>query len=106
MGFDSTAHRQYLGALGANLASIRLADEDALILSFGAHGSTHDCPDGFVSVTAEKAGETATSKAIHLQDALLLVRAKLDRQIEAREKAKEEAKAKSTTAKPSQEGGR
>lgn len=72
--------------IGVDLASIRDSDEGVVIVGFGAHGPSHDCPGGHVSVTVHKGGEQATSEAVGLLDALLLARAKVNAMIALREK--------------------
>jgi len=85
--------RDELNNIGALLQSIRDAEEGAVIVGFGAHGPSYDSRVGHMSVTIEKQGETATSNAVYLQDALFLARAKVNAQIEAREKKAAEEKA-------------
>lgn len=85
--------REALGELAKSLVAVRDADEDHLIVSFGAHGPSTDCRNGHMSVTVQRDGESATGEAVHLQDALLIARAAVNRQIAAREKKREEAKA-------------
>ncbi len=88
-----------INAIGERLASLRMPDEAYVIVSFGAHGPSHDCPQGHIEVTARRQGDEATSAAIDLNNALRLVRAKLDRIDEARRAEAEKTRAKKAAEK-------
>ena len=93
MPAHSELEREMLGQLTASLHAIRDQGESGLIVSFGSHGPSYDSKVGHMSVTITRDGETATSEAVHLHDAICLARAKVKHQIELREKKREEAKA-------------
>lgn len=84
---------KHLRTLGALLSAVRMDDEDAVIVSFGARCPDYDCRDGSVSATVTKAGQTATASAAgtDLATALMLARGKVERDIEAARKKREAA---------------
>ena len=71
-----------LDTLTDALRALRLKDETAVIVSIGSVTEPGCGPVGAISVTATKRGHTATSEALRLEDALLMVRARLDEMIE------------------------
>ena len=75
--------------IGRQLQTIRAYDESSVVVAFGAIGPDFDCPEGSVSVTVTKGGETATSAAVELATALMLARGKVNRQIAAKQKARD-----------------
>ena len=81
-----------LDTLTLQLRSLRLPDEAAVIVSVGSV-SDPECGDaGAIQVTARKGSHTATSEALRLEDALLMVRARLDEAEERARKEREKAK--------------
>lgn len=82
-----------INAIGDLLKTLRSDDEAAVLIGFGAHGPSTDCPAGHVSATIIKAGVETTYEALNLHDALLGSRATVDRQIAAIEKKRAEEKA-------------
>jgi hypothetical protein len=83
--------RALINAAGAALQAIRLDGEHDLIVSFGAHAPSADCPtNGSVSVTIKRGSDEATSEAVSLDDAIHLARGKLDR-IAAKREAERKA---------------
>jgi hypothetical protein len=78
--------------LTARLRALRLPDELAVIISVGNVSEPGCGKNGAVSVTATKGDHTATSKAMRLEDALLMVRARLNEMALAEKKKKEEGK--------------
>lgn len=87
-----TETRQNLMPLETALRDLRDKNEHGLIISFGSHHDSNCGERGNLSVTIEKSGQTATSNALHLVDALLMARSKVDRLIEAERKRIEEEK--------------
>ena len=76
------------------LRGLRLADEAAVIISIGSV-RCRDCgPVGAIQVTASKGDYTATVEALRLEDALLMVRARLDEAEQAAKKKRDEEKKK------------
>jgi len=84
--------RGHLGELTAALHALRDRGDSGLIIAFGSHGPSYDSKVGHISVTITCDGETATSNAVHLHDAILLAQAKVGEQIKARDKRLEEAR--------------
>ena len=85
-----------LNDLTTALRALRLPDEAAVIVSVGSVRDPECGERGAISVTARKGIHEATSTALHLEDALLMVRARLNEAHERearkqREKAKEAA---------------
>ena len=80
--------------LAAQLRALRLPDETAVILEFGSVADPGCRQSGAIRVTATKGNHTATSQALRLEDALLMVRARLDEEAERERKKREDAKAK------------
>jgi len=89
-GMTQDKGREALERIGSALAELREQPESAVVISFGTVGPSHDCPNGHFLVTVEKSGERATAEAVHVQDALLLARAKVNAQLERREKERKE----------------
>lgn len=75
------------------LRALRLPGESAVIISVGSERDPECGERGAISVTATSGKHTETSTALHLQDALLMVRARLNEAHERAEKARLEAKA-------------
>lgn len=80
-----------LDILTAQLRALRLPDEAAVILEIGSVADPACGKDGAIRVTATKGVYTETSHALRLEDALLMVRARLKEAAERAEKAKKEA---------------
>lgn len=88
--------RAEINAIGAMLAGVREKSEGALLVAFGAHGSSTDTPDGHMTATVEAAGYSATGSAVSLHDAIHIARYKLAADAKAR--AEKTAKDKETAA--------
>lgn len=73
------------------LEKMRDGEQDCVIVSIGTHAPNVDAFNGYVSVTAEKAGLVETGNAVALADAHSIARAKLKTAIAAREKARAKA---------------
>lgn len=83
-----------LDELTLELRTLRLPDETAVLIEVGSVADA-GCPkSGASRVTASKAGHTCTSQALRLEDALLMVRARLNEAIERERKEREEKKEK------------
>lgn len=74
-----------LDYLTERLRAIRLPDEAAVILEIGSVSEPQCGKRGAIRVTATKGRFTATSEALRLEDALLMVRTRLS---EAAQRAK------------------
>ena len=85
--------RETLALVMHLMSSVRLHEEDAVILQIGTHAPDYDCPEGFMSATVRVGQDTATSHAVHLQDALQLARGKCLRMAAARKVEAEKRKA-------------
>lgn len=84
--------RERIKAIGDSLQTLRMPGGD-IIVSVGAHGPSVDCPQGFMSVTAQRGDDTYTYEAVHLQDAILGAHGRLNELIRLRlEKTKANAK--------------
>lgn len=81
-----------LDDLTRRLRALRLPDEAAVILEVGSVADPGCGQRGAIRVTATKGNHTATSQALHLEDALLMVRARLNEAAERERKEREEAK--------------
>lgn len=84
--------RNIFDSIEETLRLIREKNEQGMIISFGSHHDDNCGERGSVSVTIEKSGQSATSKALHLFDAYLLAAAKVERQIDAEIKRREKEK--------------
>ena len=88
--------RADLSDLTVRLRALRLPDEAMVILEVGS-ARERQCGDaGAIRVTARKGDVTETVEALHLEDALLMVRAHIDDAIKARAKKTSEARATGT----------
>lgn len=83
--------RECVKAVGESLEGLRLPTENALAVTYRAHGPSIDCRGGFMSVTVTTSDDEQTSEAISLPDALLLVRHKIAAETDRRAKAKAKA---------------
>jgi hypothetical protein len=89
----ATAARAELGDLTLRLRALRLPDEAMIVLEVGSVRERQCGPSGAIRVTARKGDVIETVEALHLEDALLMVRAHIDRAIKASaEKAAEKRK--------------
>jgi hypothetical protein len=85
--------RTTLDALQAQIEALRHVGEDYLILSVGVRGPNLDCHEGNAVATVRMGDDTATSEALHLQDAISLARGKILRERNAREEKRKKDKA-------------
>jgi len=83
-----------LDELTVALRALRLPDEAAVILEVGSVADPGCREAGAIRVTATKGNHTCTSQALRLEDALLMVRARLNEAIERERKEREEKRAK------------
>lgn len=80
--------RNWILDLQNKLHTLRDTADDYLIVSVGVRGPNNDCPEGNAVATVRMGGDTATSEALYLDDAISLARAKILRAREAKKEAK------------------
>lgn len=74
------------------LATLRHATEDCIVVSIGARGPNMDMPEGNAVATIRMGDEEASAEAKYLMDAITLARAKIIRAREAKKAKKEKEK--------------
>ena len=75
------------------LATLRHATEDCIVVSVGARGPNMDMPEGNAIATVRMGDEEASAEAKYLTDAIALARAKIVRAREAKKAKGEKEKA-------------
>jgi hypothetical protein len=81
-----------INALGNSVQAARSAlGEDYIVIGIGARGPNLDCHEGNAVATVRSGNDEATSEALSLWDAILLARGKINREREARQRAKEKS---------------